>query len=403
MMKILLGGIPLGCDNIGDEAILSCVIGLFRHNFPMVDLTVATGEPAKTEKKFGVKTIPLYGFDPAYPAKNFGWAVKNFDVYVWAGATGLSDYPAMGMTLLEQAQRNNVRTVIWNVGMNNELNPAFFTLGLKKRKLAKLIQFFTRVRLPEIWERHLENKIRRRIGKTVAKCDLAVLRDDESLAELRRSGLFTEAVAGADTAILQQAVADMELPWPSEEMRTKFESFEKPVAVCISAQSPIADLAGFGRWMDRELEQDEQLNFVMIPMNPKTDYNLMRKVQQEMKYHARTLLTDFVEPEEVQNLVGRCKVVISSRLHLMILGLNKLVPVIGIARGSKISTFLNKFNLPTCGSTAEIDYVGLSEYMHHYLIRQNEFKLQAAEVRGRMLIDLQNAEDKLQDALKQFS
>ena len=29
-MKILLGGVPFGCDNIGDEAILASVIGLVR-------------------------------------------------------------------------------------------------------------------------------------------------------------------------------------------------------------------------------------------------------------------------------------------------------------------------------------------------------------------------------------
>jgi len=27
-MKILLGGIPLGCDNIGDEAIIAGVVGM---------------------------------------------------------------------------------------------------------------------------------------------------------------------------------------------------------------------------------------------------------------------------------------------------------------------------------------------------------------------------------------
>ena len=29
-MKILLGGIPLGCDNIGDEAIVACVVGMLK-------------------------------------------------------------------------------------------------------------------------------------------------------------------------------------------------------------------------------------------------------------------------------------------------------------------------------------------------------------------------------------
>ena len=29
-MRLLLGGIPLGCDNIGDEAILECVVAMLR-------------------------------------------------------------------------------------------------------------------------------------------------------------------------------------------------------------------------------------------------------------------------------------------------------------------------------------------------------------------------------------
>ena len=29
-MKLLLGGVPLGCDNIGDEAIIACVVKLIR-------------------------------------------------------------------------------------------------------------------------------------------------------------------------------------------------------------------------------------------------------------------------------------------------------------------------------------------------------------------------------------
>lgn len=33
-LKILLGGIPLGCDNIGDEAILGCFTSLVRRLAP---------------------------------------------------------------------------------------------------------------------------------------------------------------------------------------------------------------------------------------------------------------------------------------------------------------------------------------------------------------------------------
>ena len=43
-MKILLGGVPFGCDNIGDEAILASVIGLVRGICRDAELVVSTGD-----------------------------------------------------------------------------------------------------------------------------------------------------------------------------------------------------------------------------------------------------------------------------------------------------------------------------------------------------------------------
>ena len=45
-MRVLLGGIPLGCDNIGDEAIIAGVVKMLKESVPGVELTVATADPA---------------------------------------------------------------------------------------------------------------------------------------------------------------------------------------------------------------------------------------------------------------------------------------------------------------------------------------------------------------------
>ena len=55
-MKILLGGIPLGCDNIGDEAIIAGVVKMLKESLPGVELTVATADPA-TAELLGVKFL----------------------------------------------------------------------------------------------------------------------------------------------------------------------------------------------------------------------------------------------------------------------------------------------------------------------------------------------------------
>ena len=60
-MRILLGGIPLGCDNIGDEAIVACVVKMLKESISGVQLTVATADPS-TAAHLGVNVVPVFGF-----------------------------------------------------------------------------------------------------------------------------------------------------------------------------------------------------------------------------------------------------------------------------------------------------------------------------------------------------
>ena len=102
-MRILLGGVPLGCDNIGDEAIIACVVKLLKRIVPDAGLTVCTRDRKKTAELLGVKTVPLYGFPPAPDWRGFASEVRKHDVWMWFGATGLSDYPENGVRLLNIA------------------------------------------------------------------------------------------------------------------------------------------------------------------------------------------------------------------------------------------------------------------------------------------------------------
>ena len=105
-MKILLGGIPLGCDNIGDEAIIACVVKMLKDSLPGVELTVATADPA-TATHLGVAVVPPYGF-AGCGREGFSETVRRHDAYVWCGATGLSDYPQVALDLLTPAPRTSM-------------------------------------------------------------------------------------------------------------------------------------------------------------------------------------------------------------------------------------------------------------------------------------------------------
>ena len=125
----------------------------------------------------------------------------------------------------------------------------------------------------------------------------------------------------------------------------------------------------------------------------------MAEMRERSKHPDRILPLHFLEPEEVQAVAAECAVIVSSRLHLLILGLNNLVPGVGIARGSKIEYFLPRFGLTTAGTTDALDLPRLTESVEWAMAHQDEFRQRAASVRAEMLADLNRAKALLQHAL----
>ena len=225
-MKILLGGIPLGCDNIGDEAIIAAVVKMLKESVP-VELTVATADPS-TADLLGVAVVPPYGFADR-PLDGFAEAVRRHDAYVWCGATGLSDYPNVALDLLEIAQGAGVDTYVWGVGMDDELNPVFFRVHGKRRLVLRCLG------LVGWYERRLRNRLAHRISRLLPRCRGVWLRDPESAAALAKTG-FAGAKVAADTALLQCSPQSQNPKIPKSQNPT--------LGLCISTQRQVADLDG---------------------------------------------------------------------------------------------------------------------------------------------------------------
>ena len=336
-MKILLGGIPLGCDNIGDEAIIACVVKMLKASLPGVELTVATADP-DTADLLGVKVVPPFGF-AGRGLDGFDDIVRRHDAYVWCGATGLSDYPQVALDLLEIAQGAGVPTFIWGVGMDDELNPAFFKVHGKKRLLLNLFG------LVGWYERHLRTRLARRIAATLPRCKGVWLRDPQSASMLAATG-FSGAKVAADTAILMEnGKCRMENEFDNSTFSTLHSQFPT-LGLCISTQRQVADLDGVKSLIAAVRTSGAKV--IGIPMNPKTDRALLDKLGVES--------IEGTTPEAVQAAAAECDVVLSSRLHLLILAANVGTPGIGIARGSKLSNWLSNFNRTVSGSVFDCDW-----------------------------------------------
>ena len=326
-MKILLGGIPLGCDNIGDEAIIAAVVKMLRESVPGVELTVATADES-TAALLGVRVVPPFGF-AGRGLDGFVEEVRAHDAYVWCGATGLSDYPHVALDLLEAAQKAGVSTFVWGVGMDDELNPVFFKVHGKMRLALSLFG------LVGWYERRLREKLRGRISAVLPRCKGVWVRDPQSAAMLSSLG-FEEAGVAADTAILIgngkcRAVPHSRLP---------------TLGLCISTQRQVADLAGLKRLI--AAVRDSGAKVLGIPMNPKTDRALLERLGVEC--------ISGTTPEAVMEAAAECDVVLSSRLHLLILAADVGTPGLGIARGSKLANWLSNFNRVVEGSVYDCDW-----------------------------------------------
>ncbi|MBQ3749333.1 MAG: polysaccharide pyruvyl transferase family protein [Kiritimatiellae bacterium] len=341
-MRIFLGGIPLGCDNIGDEAIIAGVVKMLRESIPGVGLTVATADGA-TGPLLGVDVAPPFGFAGCSKA-GFADALRGHDAYIWCGATGLSDYPHVALDLLEIAQREGVATYVWGVGMDDELNPVFFRAGGKRRMALRCLG------LLGWYERRLRDRLARRIAAVLPRCRGVWLRDPQSAAMLAQTG-FPGAKVTADSAILlgngpdkRHAADDTQLAAPDSR---------HALGLCISTQRQVADLDGAKGLI--AAVRDSGARVLGIPMNPKTDRALLESLGVEC--------IAGTSPEAVMEAAAKCDVVLSSRLHLLILAANAGTPGLGIARGSKLANWLSNFGSTVEGSVYDCDWNKVTEHV----------------------------------------
>ena len=61
-----------------------------------------------------------------------------------------------------------------------------------------------------------------------------------------------------------------------------------------------------------------------------------------------------------------CDVIVSSRLHLLILAANVRTPLVGIARGSKVSNFLKNFDLTPAGNVDQCDFAKIESEIERF-------------------------------------
>ncbi|AQQ08939.1 polysaccharide pyruvyl transferase CsaB [Sedimentisphaera cyanobacteriorum] len=399
-LKVLLGGVPFGCNNVGDECILENAVKIVREYAPNSEITVSTDDKKPTENKLNVKTVPLAYFEPEAECGSMDAALEQSDVFIWSGATGLSDYPHITTNMLNKAQNAGTKTVIWGVGMNTSLNPFMYRLQPGKMKTMLQIADALTFGIADFVKKtnaRIDKRMRERIAQSLRNTDLTVLRDFPTEQEVKKCGNAGNLVVGADSALIQEKTPWQEAPFAPEIF--EFCDSRKPkVGICISAQRQVENSKGLVDFLNKLTK--EGIDVLFVPMNPLTDSELMGQLKNQMKNPENSMLLEGrFEPADILALISNLDCVISSRLHLLILSSIVQVPFIGISRGSKVDNFLAEFGLKSAGNVEDCDFSSLYEQTAYHLNNREEFKKKSMSVRKKLLKRLDNAKSLLKEVL----
>jgi polysaccharide pyruvyl transferase WcaK-like protein len=401
-VRILLGGVPFGRNNVGDEAILQCIVTMIRELCPSAGITVSTDDQDETARRLGVETVPLFGFEPPYAEVYMRECIASADVFVWAGATGLSDYPEIPLSMLGIAHECGTKTVVWGVGMNDEFNPYIYKmLPGKRRSLLKLLGVLTGNRVDYIkrMEREAEVRVRATIARELNRADLVMLRDPETLTAVQSCGPILNAIVGADPAelLLPDYWDEIHL---TREARSILESDARIIGLCISAQREVVHQKELVEFLDRLVETDHKI--VFLPMNHVTDAPLMEKLREQMTHPDQSVVIGGKRtPGEILGIAGALDLVISSRLHLLILASLVQVPIIGIRRGSKVDNYLSPFGHIPAGSVDACDFDHMQQELDRLIDSSDEFAVVSESVHEMLLLRLDIAKKELKKLLEE--
>jgi polysaccharide pyruvyl transferase WcaK-like protein len=397
-LKIMLGAVPFGCHNIGDEAILECSVKIIREVCPDCRITVSTADEKNTASKLGVDTCELFGFTSSCDRSRLSGVLREQDVFIWCGATGLSAYPEEALDVLQAAQEAGKKTILWAVGMSSRLNPTKYeVLPGKRRRLLSLVTKCSLNLLDAIAieERRRVRRTRRKIAKHLDAADLIIVRDPESRDEVLKCGVTREIVVGADPAVLLEPAPIDQVRLP-EAVRGALTADVKKIGVCVSTSAPkFKDVPGFIRYLDY-VTADGSAIAVLLPMDPVVDVSLMTDMRARMAHPERAVIVEGTsEPSEVLAILSKLDVAVSSRLHMLIFASIVGVPMVGISPGSKMDNFMRPFGLQPIGTSEDWDFDRLCQETKRLLENKAAFSERSREVRKDLLARLAVAKVRL--------
>ncbi len=323
-----------GFNNSGDETLLYSMIKNLKEKKDDVRLLILSKVPKETEKAYGVYSINRYHLIAAKRE------LKRSHLFIFGGGSLIQDVTSSKslwyyLKILKLALGAKIPVMLYANG-----------IGPVNKK-----------------------KNRQNVAKVLNKVDLITLRDEQSLEEIKKMGVRTNALVTADPALSMKGVeSDVAKELILNE---NIPNDRKLLGISIRSWNECSNefWNEFSCGMD-EICEKYNLTPVLIPLKHPDDFEISKEIQKKLKTKSYVLKNKY-NAEEIVGIIGECELVIGMRLHSIIYAAAKKVPAIGIAYDPKVSGFVDYL-----GTSKKVEIKGFTEEI---LIKEADAIMENAE------------------------
>ena len=295
-----------GMGNVGDEAMLRVILAQIRETDRDAFVTVLSRTPRQTEAAFGVRAV--HAFAPGQVRR----ALRGARLFLSGGGNLLQDVTSRRsltyyLATLRLARRQGCRVLLYGCGAG-PLSPA----GLR-RTAAALNRY----------------------------ADAAVLRDPESERLLRRAG-----VTGPELLCAAEPALELS-PAPEAALDALYEKYGLGRAdrLLLLCPRPWPGTEGLAACLTETAARAraEGLTPLFLALDSRQDGAMARQLAAQA---ACRVIADPLTPEEAAGLLGRAELVLSLRLHGLVLAAARGTPCAGVACDGRVPAFLAGIGQP---------------------------------------------------------